>query len=141
VKKTVYIDVDNVLVDTHRVKERLTKSEMRQYKDRLPMEPIEDAIGAFKVLEEYFDVYVLSMTPRESEAAWDEKLAWVKTHLGDQAHKRMILASRKNLNKGDFLVDDQKKYGVKDFKCEHIYFGRARFKTWKSVLRYLLANK
>lgn len=59
----------------------------------------------------------------------------------DPAYKRLILTHHKNLNKGDFLIDDRDKNGAKDFEGEHIWFGKPEFPDWKTVVDYLLKLK
>ena len=64
----------------------------------------------------------------------------VKRHLGEVAHKRLILSHHKNLNHGDFIVDDRTKNGVDTFGGEHIHFGSERFPDWPTVTAYLKAK-
>ena len=54
------------------------------------------------------------------------------------AHKRLILTHHKNLNMGDYLIDDREANGSDKFTGEHIHFRTNRFPNWKSVLEYLL---
>jgi hypothetical protein len=65
----------------------------------------------------------------------------VKEHLGsiegNPAYKRLILTHHKNLNKGDFIIDDRIHRGVDKFEGKHIHFGTAEFPDWKSVVEYL----
>jgi len=61
----------------------------------------------------------------------------VKAHLGGHARKRLILTHHKNLNVGNFLIDDRTKNGVDRFAGEHIHFGTAHFPNWNAVLVYL----
>ena len=63
---------------------------------------------------------------------------WVKKYLGKAAYKRLILSHHKNLNIGDYLIDDRTANGAGEFKGEHIHFKTDRFKDWKDVLNYLL---
>jgi len=65
-------------------------------------------------------------------------LNWVKKYIGAPAHKRLILSHHKNLNAGDYLIDDRLKNGADKFMGEHIHFGTERFPDWKSVREYLL---
>jgi len=66
-----------------------------------------------------------------------DKLLWVKKYLGKTAYKRLILTHHKNLNSGDFLIDDRKKNGADRFQGEHIHFGQAPYSDWPAVVRYL----
>jgi 5'-nucleotidase len=146
--KTLYIDMDNVLVDFPSGIERLSPEVRKQYEgdlDEVPgifalMDPIPGAIEAFKMLSKYFDTYILSTAPWENPSAWSDKVIWVQKYLGDHAHKRLILSHHKNLNDGDFLIDDRLKNGVDKFKGQHIHFGQSDFPDWKSVSSYLLAK-
>ena len=143
--KTVYIDLDNVLVDFQSGINQLTKETKAQFNDRLDevpgifslMQPMPGAVEAFKLLSAKFDTYILSTAPWENPTAWSDKLLWVKKYLGDVAKKRLILSHHKNLLRGDFLVDDSPNNGAKDFQGEWIRFGPEGFKTWEEVLNYL----
>ena len=73
------------------------------------MKSIEGAIEAFNFLADNFDLYILSTAPWENPSAWSDKLIWVKENLGASAYKRLILTHHKNLNKGDFLIDDRER--------------------------------
>jgi 5'(3')-deoxyribonucleotidase len=54
--------------------------------------------------------------------------------------KRLIFSHNKNLNKGDFLVDDRTKNGAGEFEGMHIHFGSVKFPDWGFVRSYLLNN-
>jgi 5'(3')-deoxyribonucleotidase len=143
--KTLYIDMDNVLVDFPSGINRLPEDIQDEFDGRLDevpgifslMDPIPGAIFAFEELSTLYDTYILSTAPWENPSAWSDKLLWVKKHLGKSAHKRLILSHHKNLNDGDFLVDDRLKNGVELFKGEHIHFDTASFPDWESVVSYL----
>ncbi len=130
-KKILYIDMDNVLVDYQSGINQLNSETLKKYQDRLDevpgifrlMKPIEGAIEAFKQLSKQFDTYILSTSPWENPTAASDKFYWVKTYLGDAARKRLILTHHKNLNRGDFLIDDRTKNGAGEFQGELIQFG------------------
>ena len=48
-----------------------------------------------------------------------------------------ILTHHKNLNVGDYLIDDRTKHGVPEFSGEHIHFGTEEFPDWRTVTAYL----
>ena len=102
---------------------------------------MKDAVTSFDILAEYYDVYILSTAPWNNPSAWSDKLVWVKKYLGDKAYKRLILSHHKNLNIGDYLIDDRIVNGASSFKGELIVFGSEKFPNWKSVLRYILYKK
>ena len=54
----------------------------------------------------------------------------------------MVITHRKDLCKGDYLIDDRGKNGTSEFEGEWIPFGTDRFPDWQTVLDYLmLENK
>jgi 5'-nucleotidase len=144
-KKTLYLDMDNVLVDFESGISRLSIEQLQEYDGRLDevpgifslMEPLSGAVEAHKELSHLFDTYILSTAPWENPTAWSDKIVWVKKYLGEPAYKRLILSHNKHLNKGDYLVDDRLKNGVDKFDGEHIHFGTEQFPNWQSVLSYL----
>jgi len=146
IKKILYVDMDNVLVDFKSGIEQLDKKTQEKYKGRLDevpgifslMKPMENAINAYKKLTEFYDVYILSTSPWENETALNDKLNWIKKYLGKYAYKKVIFSHHKNLNKGDFLIDDRLKNGVDKFSGEHIHFGTEKFPNWHKTLEYLL---
>ncbi len=108
------------------------------------MRPMPGAIDCYKELAEKFDTYILSTSPWKNPSAWRHKLEWVLEHLGssdgEPAYKRLILTHHKNLNKGDFLIDDRPNNGAWQFEGELIRFGTPRFPDWETVKKYLLTK-
>ena len=144
--KLLYVDMDNVLVDFPSGVARIEPELACAFEGRLDevpgifalMRPVAGAVAAFEILTRHFDTYVLSSAPRANPSAWSDKLQWVKLHLGAAATRRLILTHHKDLNVGDFLIDDRTKNGVERFRGEHIHFGTERFPDWEAVLAYLL---
>jgi len=144
-KKILYVDMDNVLVDFQSGIDQIDQTTLEKYADKydeIPgifgkMKPMEEAVDSYTELSKIFDTYILSTSPWENETAMIDKLRWVKKYLGKVAYKRLILSHHKNLNKGDFLIDDRDKNGVKLFAGEHIHFGKGKFPDWASVVEYL----
>ena len=143
--KILYIDMDGVLVNFQTGIDKLMEQQRQEYlgrEDECPgifglMEPQPGAVDAFKELSQLFDTYVLSTAPWENDTAWTDKLNWVKKYLGQPAYKRLILSHNKQLNAGDFLVDDRLANGADRFAGEHIHFGTGGFPSWTYVLKYL----
>ena len=138
--------MDNVLVDFPSGISKLSQEVINEYEsnlDEVPnifslMEPLEGAIDSFKILSQRYDTYILSTAPWKNSSAWSDKVKWVKKYLGESAYKRLILTHHKNLNHGDYLIDDRTKNGAGEFKGELIQFGTDKFPDWKSVCSYLL---
>ena len=145
-KKILYFDMDNVLVDFKSGIKREDAGTLKEYEGRLDevpgifslMDPMPGAVEAFETLSQLYDVYILSTSPWLNPSAWSDKLLWVQKYLGDAAYKRLILSHHKNLNKGDFLIDDRRKNGAAEFEGELIEFGSDRFPNWESVVKYLV---
>ncbi|WP_198295560.1 HD domain-containing protein [Diaminobutyricimonas sp. LJ205] len=149
-KKILYIDLDNTLVDFPSGIGRLPKHATERYRDAYDdapgifslMDPVPGAIEAYGALSELFDTYILSTSPWDNPSAWQHKVEWVREHLGAErgtpAYKRLILSHHKNLNRGDILIDDRPHNGAAGFDGEWLAFGEhAAFPTWQSVLDYL----
>lgn len=146
-KKILYVDMDNVIVDFpsafHKVSEE-DKTNFKNDMDEIPgifakMDPMPGAINAYKKLSKNYDTYILSTAPWENPTAWSDKIEWVKKYLGDVAYKRLILSHNKNLNKGDYLIDDRPNNGAENFEGEWLHFGEGnRFPDWNAILEYLL---
>ena len=144
-KKILYVDMDNVLVDFSSGIAQLDAAMLSKYEGRLDdvpglfglMEPMVGAVESFIYLAERFDTYVLSTAPWENPSAWTDKALWVKKYLGTSAYKRLILTHHKNLNMGDFLIDDHTNNGADLFSGELILFGSETFPDWPTVVAYL----
>lgn len=142
----VYVDMDSVLVDFESGIDQLSEETYQEFEDDLDevpgffrdLPPVEGAINAFHKLAEQYDVYILSTAPWNNPSAWIDKLLWVKKHLPEVAHKRLILSHNKHLNRGDYLIDDRTANGARDFPGKHIHFGEKPFSDWDAVLDYLL---
>lgn len=148
--KTLYIDMDSTLVD---FKTRLAGVDQKlrdaylDREDEMPglfalMPPMPGAIEAFHELAGIFDTYILSTGPWKNPSAWQHKVEWVHLHLGmdedSPAYKRLILSHHKELNVGDFLVDDRPLHnGADGFAGEVVAFGTEKFPDWGAVTAYL----
>jgi hypothetical protein len=153
IKKILYVDLDNTLVDFPSGIARLSEEDRATYEghyDDAPgifalMDPLPGALEAYRELAARFDTYVLSTAPWHNASAWHDKVLWVQQHLGltseTVAYKRLILSHHKNLNRGDFLVDDRSANGAGEFEGEWLQFGPgAAYPTWLSVTEYLMSR-
>ncbi len=149
-REIMYIDLDNVIVDFQSGIDQLDDETLEAYKDNYDevpgifslMKPMPGAIEAVKTISKYYEVYVLSTAPWLNPSAWKDKVEWIHRHFGkgkDSAlYKRLIISHHKNLNEGDYLIDDRTKNGVEDFKGHHIHFGQSGAETWDDVMLYLI---
>ena len=149
-KKIVYVDMDNTIVDFKSGIKRLTISDTKEYKDRYDdhpyiftlMEPIKDSIESIKKLDRQYDLYILSTAPWDNPNAWKQKRDWIGKYFGDKKkdvfYKKVILSHNKNLNKGDYLIDDRPHNGAENFEGEWIKFGSKKYPDWKAVTKFLL---
>lgn len=144
-KKIVYVDMDNVLVDFKSGMARLPQETLAKYGDDIDdapgifamMDPMPGAIDAFNRIAVKYDTYILSTAPWENPLALSDKVIWVKRYLWEVAKKRLIITHHKNLNRGDYLIDDRTRHWASEFQGEHIHFGTDKFPDWASVLAYL----
>ncbi|MDR0370821.1 MAG: hypothetical protein LBH80_03060 [Prevotellaceae bacterium] len=149
-RKILYFDMDNVLVDFPSGIAQLSDETKREYEGRLDevpgifslMKPLPGAVEAVQLLSKYFDCYILSTAPWKNPSAWTDKAEWVHRYFGigkDAVfYKRLIISHHKNLNKGDFLIDDRTKNGASEFEGKLIRFGSDEFPDWKAVISCLI---
>ena len=149
-KKIVYVDMDNTIVDFKSGIKRLTMSDTKEYKNRYDdhpyiftlMDPIKDSIESIKKLDKQYDLYILSTAPWDNPNAWKQKRDWIGKYFGDKKkdvfYKKVILSHNKNLNKGDYLIDDRPNNGAEHFEGEWIKFGSNKYPDWKAVTKFLL---
>ena len=153
-KKRLFFDMDNVLVDFQSGLDKTDEEIKNQYRARWPgdkdrldeipglfgkMDPMPGAIEAVRTLAEEYDVFILSTAPWRNPSAWSDKVTWVTKYFDDVFHKRMIITHRKDLVEGDYLIDDRGKNGTSEFKGEWIQFGSEKFPDWKTVVDYLMS--
>ena len=108
----------------------------------LDLEPIEGSVEAIKRLWPHFDVLFLSTPCPFVVESFSDKMTWLYQHFGKDVENRLILSQRKELNLGDYLVDDRLANGAEFFLGEHIHFAHdKRFPTWVEVEGYLMEHK
>ena len=147
-KKRLYFDMDGVIVDFDSALKLQSEETLKEYEgreDEIPglfgrMQPMPGAIEAVRRLNEIYDCYILSTAPWGNPSAWSDKVIWITRYLDDVFHKKMVITHCKHLCKGDILIDDRDKHGVRDFEGEWIHFGSERFPDWDSVLDYLIGD-
>lgn len=139
-KKTVYVDMDGVLADyLGRCKElNIDPDEAKHYKEFfISLKPIEDAIESVNKLFEHYNVFILTSASWSNPQSYVEKIEWIDKYI-PKAKKRVIFSNYKNLNDGDYLIDDRPDKGAKDFTGELLQFGSEKFPDWNSIIKYLI---
>lgn len=147
-QKTLYIDMDGVLVDFQSGIDRISQLDKIKYSYHLAdvpgifglMDPLPQAIEAFHTLSEHFDCYILSTAPWSNPSARSDKIARVHKYLPKIAHKRLILSHNKHLNAWDYLIDDRLKNWAEKFPGELIHFGTKDYPNREQVINYLLES-
>jgi len=147
-KQIVYVDMDNVLVDFSSAIPFVPEDTRVFYAGHLDdvpgifelMRPMPGAVEGFRTLAGRFDAYILSTAPWGNPGAWSDKVRWVQEYLGEAAYKRLILTHHKDLNRGDYLIDDRTKNGADGFVGELILFGSDAFPGWVEVVAYLMST-
>jgi 5'(3')-deoxyribonucleotidase len=148
--KTLYIQLDHVLIDFESGLDKLSPLDKEQYETHnhetpklfTLTDPMPGSIAAFNELSSLFDVYIISISSWGNSSAWKQKLRWIRQHFGDDALNRLILTHHKHLQKDEYLVDDRVRRGVDKYIGEHIHLGSSKFPNWAVVNSYLhnLAN-
>lgn len=141
-KKRIYVDMDNVLCDFS--KAYLAKKSEEYFYPQAHfgffknLEPIENAIKSFRILEKYYDVWILTSPSIYNPLSYSEKREWVEQHLGFDTCRKLILSPDKSLFKGEYLIDDNIHDG---FEGEHLHFGKGnQYPDWDSIIFYLLPD-
>ena len=144
-KKILYIDMDNVVVDFASAFDKVDPVLLEKYKndpDEIPgifslMNPMPGAIESIELLNKQYDIYFLSTAPWNNPSAWSDKLLWIQKYFPKIGCKKLILSHNKHLNMGDYLIDDRLANGADQFKGTHLHFGQAGMEGWKEVLKKL----
>lgn len=133
-KCITYFDMDGPLADWEGSKNKGKNPDQPGF--YLNLEPIQEGIEFFKKLasfKETHEVFLLSTGTWDAPWCWTEKRLWVENHIGESAHKRLIISHRKDLNLGDFLIDDRTKNGAGEFNGKLILYGSEEFPDWKAI--------
>ncbi|MCW0952749.1 hypothetical protein OIT44_01500 [Weissella ceti] len=150
-KPKLYLDMDNVLVDTLPILNAYAEEHPEVAKpDRvagifadLPIKQgVKDAVAT---LNEYFDLYILSTAPWHNPSAWQDKIVWLENQFGagegNPFYKKVVMAHDKGLvhGTGGILVDDRPYHGASAWSdtaanSEWIQYGYTEHLTWEDKL-------
>jgi 5'(3')-deoxyribonucleotidase len=145
--KIIYVDLDGVLCNFAKAylndleKCPTQKYPQSQFGFFIKLEEIPGAIKAFKKLEEYFEVRILTRPSIYNLNSYTEKAYWVLEHLGFETLERLDMSCDKSLHIGDYLIDDTDMHGQLDFKGEFIKFGSKEFPNWEYIVNYIFLKE
>ncbi len=129
-KLTIFIDMDGVIANFDKAHSDLEKSENKKvYRPDLVLdfstfEPMPGAIdGVRKLTEMGHDLFIATTPPWDHPDAWAQKRDWILTWF-PQFKKKMFLTHRKDLLKGDILIDDSAGRGQPQFEGTWMHFGK-----------------
>ena len=153
-KKILYVDMDGVIADfeaaIHKIDssvvfgldapdmDKVDKIVMDNPRMFTSLPTITGGIEAVKRLAEHYEVYFLSSAMWEVPQSYMDKRLWILGQFGDWAKKRLILSHQKDLNIGDYLVDDRTANGAGNFTGKHLLFGSVEFPNWEVVEKFLM---
>lgn len=149
-KKIVYIDMDGVMCDFYGAKNKALelnpefKYPQSQYSFYLNLKPIYMAkfMWSWFLESDKYDPYILTAPSVKNPLSYTEKRLWVEKHLGLESVDRLIISPRKDLNVGDYLIDDNTSgRGQENFKGVLIHYGSDLFKSWLPIFKYFKENK
>lgn len=137
----VYVDMDGVVADFDKAVYGMNNDQKQLAIDSQPLffdnlDVIDGAVEGMKFLvDKGFDIYFLSTPAWDNPRGWMGKRIWVEKHF-PYMKKRLILTHRKDLNIGDYLIDDRKANGSENFKGVHLHFGQPECPDWASIVKY-----
>ena len=138
-KERIYIDMDNTLCDYKSKYQQIQRDEPKlDYPQSkagfyLDLNPLPGAIDAFRILEQHYEVYILTAPSYMNPRCYTEKRIWVEHYFDIETTKNLILCRRKGLLKGNYLIDD---HPYPEFEGKQLVFGSSDYKNWSDVLRY-----
>jgi len=145
--KIIFIDLDGVIADFE------SAIKIHPLRNQAPYDIHPDTIpniflnldtipGAFDAVNKLlcdirFEIYFLSTAPWNNPSAWTDKRLWLEMLFGEKINRRLILTHRKDLLKGDILIDDRPNNGAENFEGKILKFASLEFPDWNSILKEL----
>lgn len=145
-KEIIYVDMDGVLCDYYRAfLDDLRNNPSQPYPQSkwgffIDLKPIKGAIEAISILNQNYDVWILTRPSLKNINSYSEKAYWIEKYLGYDMLEKTILTPNKSLLIGNYLIDDQDNAGQKEFNGKWLHFGSNEFKEWTNILNYFYAT-
>jgi len=136
-KKIIQVDMDGVVADYKGYMEA-TGETHHDERFFLDMPPMEGAVEAINKLNERYEIIFCTTAPWSVPSSGMDKRIWIDKYFPEIGYKSLTTTHRKDLQIGEYLIDDRTKNGAGEFRGEHIHFGTYKFPDWESVLNYLL---
>lgn len=147
-KPILFIDMDNVLADFHGYVEKSLLPDIKKKTkdmDEIPgifaqFPVVKGAKEALTILQEKYDLYVLTTSPWNNPTALQDKQNWLKLHFGNMFYKRVIFSHQKHfcLIPGAWLVDDRPNHGACLFGDHWLQLGNGKYNTWDDIKDFLM---
>lgn len=105
----------------------------------LNLDTIHGALNSVNKLldDSKFEIYFLSTAPWNNPSAWTDKRLWLEMHFGEKINRKLILTHRKDLLKGDILIDDRPNNGAENFEGKILKFASPKYPDWGSIVKEL----
>jgi len=145
----IYVDLDDTLCDFHgayisaKAKNPEIEYPQSQPGFYLSLKPLPEAVEVFHWLQglHLVGVCILTAPSIKNPHSYTEKRLWVEKHLGWEAVENLIISPYKNLNIGDFLIDNlDQGNGQDDFSGKLLHFGSDKFPDWKAIQSFFEEN-
>lgn len=113
--------------------------------------PVDGAINAVNklVASNKYDLFIATTASWNNPESAMHKRLWIEKYFGDLFVKKMIITHRKDLLRGDYLIDDRLNNGASSFEGKLLSFGWAYEKNngeggwndypnWDDILKELI---
>ena len=135
--------MDGVISDFDKTKDELYSSEKRPElkMDFSKLDTVPGADTAVMRLNQDFDMFIASTPVWDRPETWSQKREWIAKHF-PYLKQKLILTHRKDLLRGDILIDDSRWRGQPDFQGEWFWFNKEwDTRNWKACLEWIYKNK
>lgn len=133
-KKRIIINID-ILVSSYSAEGKQGNETLWMRRDRIDGVP--EAMNAISELQKYFDLYFLIMVSWDNPSVLSDQVKWITHNFGDIFKNQIVITCRKDLCKGDYLIDSSENSGASEFEGEWVRFGSENYPDWRSVILYL----